>query len=299
MRDSPSESFKKDPSHKAGSWRTPILIIVGMVIAFVFVVVYRQEIRVRWWAYRLGRVSDVADRMAYLELLASAGELSLPVADKLIQDPDAGNRSFGIVLLNALKGDEVERLLVVACNDRDASNRRSAILGLSMRRSVKTVERLADLIDELDSDSAMFVVSRLVGIDFPESFARLSRVARSHVDVGVRAQAIDALGQWSGRGGSRRTVDVLIECLSDDAVFGGLTATESMAQEALAFAAPHQVGSNGAAVVRHPGDTNGERACRVLRSLTGKSFAFLEADKADRLSAIRRWRAWYESQNDG
>ncbi|MCA9251574.1 MAG: HEAT repeat domain-containing protein [Phycisphaerae bacterium] len=288
------------PTPAKESWRRPIEIIVLMVIAFAIVVIFRNEIRVRWWGYRLAQTSDVQDRMQYLSLLSSMDVKSLPVARTLIKDTDPANRSFGVALLSTINGDEADRLLEVACIDNDKTIRQSAILGLSMRATANTVYRLAGLIKQLDADSAMFAVSRLAGINRPESLAELTRIARSHPEAGVRAQAIESLGQWGGDD----VVGPLIDCLSDDAVYSGLTATEAQAHDALASMAPQF------AVSDKPGsdssksentgaakDTNGMRAARKLRDITGQSFGYLDADAAERTLAIARWRSWFESKS--
>ncbi len=275
------------------------MIIIAMVAVFALVVAFRNEIRVRWWGYRLAQSADVQDRMQYLSLLSSMDAKSLPVARSLIRDADAANRSFGVALVSTINGDEADRLLETACIDSDETIRQSAILGLSMRSSANTVQRLAGLIKQLDAESAMFAVSRLVSINLPESLDELIRIARSHPKDGVRAQAIESLGQWGGDD----VVAALIDCLSDEAVFSGMTATESQAQEALGTMAPQFAITGELATdakiseLRGKSDTNGMRAAHELRAITGQSFEFLEADELGRLAAIGQWREWYEANH--
>jgi HEAT repeat protein len=275
-----------------------------MVVVFVLVVMFRNDIRVRWWGYRLAQSADVQDRMQYLSLLSSMDVKSLPVARSLIKDSDAANRSFGVALLSTINGDEADRLLETACLDDDKTIRKSALLGLSMRATANTVHRLAGLIKQLDAESAMFAVSRLAGINLPDSLEVIVRTARSHPDIGVRAQAIESLGQWGGDD----VVGALIDCLSDEAVYSGLTATEAQARDALAsmapqFAVPKEsvtgepvTESAEADLHKMSGDTNGMRAARKLRDITGQSFGYLEATGLKRVPAIARWRSWHESK---
>lgn len=272
-----------------------------MVVVFALVVGFRNDIRVRWWGYRLTNSTDVQDRMHYLSLLSGMDTKSLPVAKSLAKDPDTAHRSFGVLLLSTITGDEADRLLETACVDDDATIRKSAILGLSMRKTANTVYRLAGLIKQLDAESAMFTVSRLGGINLPDALEEISRIARSHPDVGVRAQAIESLGQWGGD----EVVGPLIECLSDDEVYSGLTATEAQARDALESVAPQfalpgtseskELGGDSTRVAE---DTNGMRAARKLRDITGQSFGYIEATPLERTPAIAKWRSWHESKSE-
>ena len=140
----------------------------------------------------------------------------------------------------------------------------------------------------------MFVVSRLEGFDMPEAITELARVAKSHSKVGVRAQAIASLGQIGGD----EVVGALIDCLADDDVFEGVTFLQSQAHEALASVAPQFATSNGLEMNPNPGDTNGMRAARILRNITGESFGFLEAHASERAEVVQRWRDWFGSRLD-
>ncbi len=301
MQQTPPNPTNVPPTSAKDSWRRPIAIIVLMVVAFAVVVVFRNEIRVRWWAYRMTQTTDVQDRMHYLSLLSSMDAKSLPVARSLIKDDDPANRSFGVALLSTINGDKADRLLEIACIDEDKTIRQSAILGLSMRATENTVHRLAGLIKQLDAESAMFVVSRLVGINLPQSLEEISRIARSHPDAGVRAQAIESLGQWGGDD----VVGTLIDCLPDDAVYNGLTATEAQARDALASMAPQLAAtdisasdSTGSGEAAAATKTNGMRAAETLRHITGQSFGYLEAEQSKRAPTIARWRSWHESKGE-
>ncbi len=285
-------------AQRKDSWRRPVMIIVAMVVLFALVVVFRDEIRVRWWGYRLSQSADVQDRMHYLSLLSGMDAKSLPVARDLIRDPDSANRSFGVALVSTINNDEADRLLEIACVDSDETIRHSAVLGLSMRSSANTVQRLAGLIKRLDVKSAMFAVSRLAGIALPESLDEIVRIARSHPDAGVRAEAIQALGQWGGDD----AIAALIDCLSDDAVYSGLTATEAQAREALQTMAPQLAltdatdSGDGQSDLMENRKTNGMRAAEKLRNLTSQEFGYIEGDDIERLAITGKWRAWHEQK---
>jgi len=106
--------------------------------------------------------------------------------------------------------------------------------------------------------------------------------------VGIRAQAITSLGEWDGAD----VVATLIACLTDNAVFKGLTATEQAAQASLAQAAPHLATQDAFPPEDRP--TNGERAAILLQAITGENHGYLSTPRGGRAEAIANWRAWLE-----
>jgi hypothetical protein len=272
-----------------GRWRA--VVAVGlMVLLWLGVVLYRQEIRVRWWGYRLRHTTELADRMYYLRLLSGAGERAMPEAERLLGLDDASVRSFAVVLVNSCPGERATRLLERTCHDEDASVRQSAIVGLSMRPSDATVRHLRALADHPDADTAMLATNQLAAINGHGAAATLCDLARQHAHVAVRAQAIDALGQVE----SEAAIDTLIACLEDEAVFEGLTMSRRGALEALTRAAPGLAGDDAGDVVGM-GESNGQRAARALRALTGQTFGCLEAPRENWSACVEAWRGWRES----
>jgi HEAT repeat protein len=285
----PREQVGPDPASSAARGRKrAILAVAIMVFLWLLVVIYRQEIRVRWWGYRLRNTADLNQRMYYTGLLAGAGELALREAERLLGDDDAAVRSYAIVLANFIAGDEAFQLLERASRDADASVRQSAIVGLAMRPSADAVRLLRALADHPDIETAMLATSQLATSSDPGAAEALCGLAVDDRRVGVRAQAIEALGRLAY---SNEVADALIACLADTAVFDGLTMTQRDALESLARAAPHLIGEQAGEVVG-AGESNRRRAAHALRSLTGEEFGCLETPGDDWSACVEAWQEW-------
>ena len=270
-----------------------IAALAVVVLLWLAVVWCRHDIRVRWWGWRLEHSTTVAGRLYYLQLLAGAGERALVVARDLLATDEAALRSFGVALANSIPGEESLALLKRACHDPDADVRESAITGLSMRPSPQVLRTLRELADHSDIETAMWATSRLTALDSPEALSILRELARTHAEVGVRAQAIDSLAEWGGD----QVVDALIACLTDEAVFGRLTASQRGAAEALTHVAPHLVEGDSVETIVGVDQSNGARAARALRAVTGQTFGYVEAKPDARRSAVAAWREWRRRSN--
>ena len=265
-------------------------LLALMFLAFALVVIYRREIRVRWWGYRLAATSDLTKRTHYLGLLATEPERAAPVARDLLAADDAATRSFGVALALRVPGPAGEQLLQKALHDKDSSVRQGAILGLSVRRSATVVPTLRALADDPDLNVAMTAVEGLVTAGGDDALQALAELARHHPQVGVRAQAIAALGETR----APEAVPALIDCLTDNAVFDGLTVSEQDALDALQHVAPQMEAQTE--MPRDVHRSNAARAAIALHVITGQDFGFLDAAPEDRAAIIAAWRAWYAKQ---
>jgi len=268
-----------------------IAAVAVMVLLWLLVVLSRNDIRVWWWGYRLRQCSALTDRVHYMQLLVGMGARCLPVAEDLLADEDAALRSFGVALLHPLAGEESFALLGRACHDPDAEVRQSAIIGLSLRAGVQTVPLLCELTDHVEVATAMLATSRLGMLRSPAALDALRGLACGHTQAGVRAQAIETLAEWGGD----EVVDTLITCLADEVVFEGLTVSQRGAADALLHAAPHLVEENSIEEIVGAGCSNGARAARGLRALTGQNFGYLEAPPGERTASLEAWRRWRRS----
>lgn len=250
--------------------RKQVIVIAAMLAAFLAVVVFRDEIRVRWWAHRLADCEDPKERIHYAELLASRREQSLPGVRRLLAHDDVGIRSLAVVVLNTLEGEASLELLVTAAGDADAVVRRNAVMGISMREPESAAAALGGLVEHRDEPTAMLAVSRLAGLRTQRVDEMLARLARDHSSAGIRAQAIESL---EVRGGGE-AVEALKACLEDDAVFTGLTEGERGALEALRSAATKGLLESNMGAAREaldlPTMANGERAAEALRRLAAE-----------------------------
>lgn len=272
--------------YEARSRRRMYLAVILLLALFAAVVVFRREIRVRWWGYRLAATTDVGERTRYLGLLTTEPERAAPVARRLLAAEDAATRSFGVALALRVPGSAGDEMLKQALHDPDSAVRQGAIIGFSIRRTPEVTPTLRKLADDADLEVALSATAALSTAGGPEALAALGELARHHPQPGVRAQAISSLAELD----APEVVPALIDCLADDAVFAGLTATERDALDALQHVAPQLSGA--AEMPRDAGRTNGERAAVALHAVTGQDFGYLEAEPETRGAIIERWRAW-------
>ena len=90
----------------------PTWVIVGMVAVWLVAILYRNEIRARWWAYRMASTESQVQRVGYFQRLASLGELAVPRARSLLDHHDASLRSFAVALMHPSSSDEATEGLI-------------------------------------------------------------------------------------------------------------------------------------------------------------------------------------------
>lgn len=250
--------------------RRMYVAIAVLVVAFLLVVAFRRDIRVRWWEHRLMHAHDLQTRTLYLRLLTTEPVRAAPVAERLIGSADPALRSFGVTLGLRVPGSRGDALLQRVLDDLDPAVRRGAIQGFSRRASpavLPTLRRLIDAIGATDDpadpgvDAALWATYSLGFAADPAAAEALRTLAVHHPHAGVRAQAIASLGQWS----DAATIAALTECLRDTAVFDHPIPAEVAALETLEQAAPQLAGQ--AEMPHALATTNAERARQVLAGL--------------------------------
>jgi HEAT repeat protein len=242
-------------------------IIAAMVAIFALVVLFREPIRIHWWGHRLAHATNPVSRSYYVQLLASRGQRSLSVASRLLHNASVPVREDAIAIASLVEGLQATRLLADAAGDPDAGVRRSAILALAKRRNDAVVDRLQQLADYPDISTAMLSVSVLTTVGTEQALDVLIHLAHESPRPGVRAQAIESLGQW---GPDQRVRDALRACLDDNALVDFPIETERQARAALGILQRHLAESGeqvAADTQTFAPMTNAQRAARALRHL--------------------------------
>lgn len=241
-----------------------IVAISVMVVIWLAVMLGRNQIRARWWTYKLTVSRTLDEQAAYLARLASLGDAAVPSAQRLLGEDDPLLRSFGLAILQHAPGRRARDLLVAASADGDPSIRTEAVRGLGVRRDLEALSRIARGAEPVAAAAATVELGR---IGTAEAIGVLTDLVCTQECVAVRVEAIECLGGLPGAPDAKR-IDVLAKCLDDDTLFEGHTAAERAAMEAAASLQPGQP-------VDWPSSrrTVGHFAARALERITGRTRA--------------------------
>jgi HEAT repeat protein len=261
----------------------------------VFVLLARHTIWARWYGYKLQTTTDVGERLECLGRLLRLGDASVPVGAKLTRNKDVGLRSFGVVLLTALRSEKAKPYLLTAAEDPDPDIRRSALAGYAAQAGSDVTAELIRRMDDARVDVAMQATAELARNRPEEAVTPLIRAVRGHGEIGVRIQAIQSLAMLE----AGEAIDVLIDALPDLSTYSGRTAIQASAERAFQSAGENGDGAGGSASIGQPVKpvhVVGEEAAQALRAITGQSFDYRADDEPARESAIAAWREWRASQ---
>lgn len=243
------------PSEKRAD-RRMALFIVALVLLWGAAMVNRNQIRARWWAYRLARSQQLDVRTHYLALLVSLGEPSVIAASALLRHEDAAVRSYGLVILQHAPSDEAGALLVEATGDADADLREQAVLTLGRRKNVSALKSLAQSPDQTVACAA---AASLASVGSDQAIEILIQQVRHDKRTAVRVQAIECLGEL----GAGQATEVLTACLDDPTLYAGTTASQRSAARAIGTLRPDL------ALEQPSPRTVGQFAAEALQRITG------------------------------
>ena len=244
--------------------RRLLVAIALMVAVWLAVLAGRNQIRARWWEYRLTRVAaaDPAPaRAGYIARLASLGPAALSSAQRLAAHADPELRILGVRLAAQIDDARSVDLLSQAGIDDDLEIRSAAVWGLRRHRAVPALSELARGDDPI---SAAAAVDALASIGTTAAIEVVLGLAAPDADappeLAVRIQAIESLGM----AGIESAVQVLKSCLDDDTVFEGRTLAE---RSAVAAIGAHHPGSH---LTLPSPRTVAAFAARALEAISGK-----------------------------
>ncbi len=177
-------------------WTFPA--IVALVLLWLTAMVFRMELRSRWWAYRLTCVESAEDRTFYLSRLASAGEPALAAVERLIADPRERVRLDAVFVLEHVPAERARhRLLDLLSDPADEVAWRSAVALADRDDAERAVPPLiAMLRDPSAAESAATALGRVAG---PDAERALLDALKRTKDPDLRAAIIDALRIAAGR----------------------------------------------------------------------------------------------------
>ncbi len=255
---------------------------------------FRTDIRTRWWAYRLGQAGDPAARRYYTACLAATGSGSLSATRRLLDHPRLEVRLAALQILHHCSDPAARKFLVLAIADRDDRVSDRAALELALRSDRRgAVEELEALASSSSPEIARKAVVGMQRLGEPQAEDFLLGLLERTSDPDLRAQIIDALGLM----GSRSAVPALIECLADQRAISHPPASFRWANQAIQCL-ESQLPAEGLdpATLRSASVapcTVAGVAERALAWITGISGGDPNAQRGhDRSEAIEPWREW-------
>ena len=113
--------------------RRTVTAIVILAAVWGLGMFYRMELRAHWWVYRLQHADSAQQRQHYLACLASIGDTSLTALPRLLDDPRAEVRLWGVQLLHWCPSERVRDLLLTRVADESDEVSARAALELARR----------------------------------------------------------------------------------------------------------------------------------------------------------------------
>lgn len=218
--------------------RSFLVLAVLLVAIWVIGMLFRWEIRARWWAWQITRAESREDRVFYLTRLASIRDRSLGAVDMLIENPRAEIREAGIGVLRYCESERAADRLIAMLGDASPDVAGMAATALALRPdSHRYVGRLEMLFDRKGPPQwgAAVALGRIGGPhahDLLESALSVPVTPDSVPEV--RAQIIDSLGMM----GRRDAIRLMHEALQDHRPIRTLPFSQLSARRAIAALQP-------------------------------------------------------------
>jgi len=211
--------------------RRLVTVIVILAAVWVLALFYRMEIRAHWWVYRLRHVDSAQQRQYYLACLTSIGDESLTALPRLLDDPRAEVRLWGVRLLGGCPNERVRDLLLTRVADESDEVSAGAALELARRPDrLEVMPILCDRLRSADSRAARMAAAAIERIGGPQAEAVLLERLTTADDVDLLAQVIDSLGMLA----SRPAIPAFVSLLADQRAISTLPASQRRVKRVIA-----------------------------------------------------------------
>lgn len=289
-----SQGAPSPPAAANRGRRRFVVVLLGLVVLWVVVMLFRWELRTRWWAWRLTEVESREDRQYYLTRLAAVGDRSLDAVPRLLHDGRPEVRDMGLTVLRYCESPRAGALLLEMLDDEAPDVAAMAASLLAWRPEARAyVPQLFMAIQTGQGREAWAAAIALGRIGGPDVEQLLLTVVHPKMGPDIRAQVIESLGLLN----CGAAVPAMIDALADRRSLE----TPPFSQRNVARA----IGSLQGEIVAKGGDpgammaaaetpTVASVAAQWLTMMTGGSFGDPTTQPADRTPEIQRaWReAW-------
>ncbi|UCD29164.1 MAG: HEAT repeat domain-containing protein [Planctomycetota bacterium] len=207
MPEQPSPTQTNTPSGQTiiaapdQSRRRMIIVIVVLIILWSVTMLFRWEIRARWWVYQLNRAESRRQENYYLARMAAIGHRSWFALDRLINDPRPDIRKFGIKCFQQRPLEFSDKHLYSLLDHKYEDVAAGAAWALTSHRGIpRTLETLQYLILDTPPDNrnrnAVYCLERIGGSQAEEIL--IEALAKTN-DPDLLAQIIDSLGMLASK----------------------------------------------------------------------------------------------------
>jgi hypothetical protein len=285
------ETHTVEDSPVRRSYRSGTILIAITAFACLAALLFRTEIRSRYWAAQLIQAATPADRAIPLTLLCNSGDAAWWGIETLLSHPDDEIRQYGVLVIQHLKSPRSRQRLLALLEDDNVAVRELAALGLAIQGDDSVIPTLVRIYSQGDMDSAASACVALERLGSPAAAAALSELSVSPRDPERSAALIDALTGI----GTPRCAAALLRFLDDDRPCQSPERLERMIEQLGPI-----IQKSGLPMPSQPapGDepaptTVAERAAAGLSRITGLTPPYTSAlPDEERKAATQVWSAW-------
>lgn len=265
MPDVPTESPQPRP-------RRTILAIAALAAGFAAVMMVREPIQARYFAWQISRDDQRPEFYEhYYFKLACLKDAALPAVRMLLDDDDPEHRHLAARLLHHVSPDTARPILGRCLTDTDADVRRTAAMGLALDTDPAVADTFRGLIGNTDENVSSLAAGMLGRMGGDAAADALLEVLAGDPRPMLKAEAIDGLGRIR----DPRAVAAITAALVDHRPLPHSTEWDRLAAEALVAAraqlADELAASQPVGTLLTAPTTVSEVAARALRRIGGDS----------------------------
>lgn len=266
------------------------LILAAMIVAFLVVVIQRNNIRARYWAYQLKQTNDLAEQAYYIACLTSIGDAAADSVESLVWDSRNGIRMLAIPASQGLTPRIRHELVLYALLlDDDEELQASAATAIALSHWKPGEQSLIAFAQTPSDSTACAAAGGLSRIESAAAKDALCNIIQTHKSSKVRAQAVESLAshlqpsldKTAAIPGKLDPISVMVQALSDSGEFSGKLAAEKEIEtvsSAVTARKGVRVATSGPATPT--ARTVASVAASVLTQLTGETIEPVSADFA-------------------
>lgn len=303
MSDSPPphSSVPKQPIQSSGYSARFYLIIAAMVVAFLVVVLQRNSIRARYWAYQLKQTDDLADQAYYIACLTSVGDAAAQSVEALVGDPRIEIRMLAIPASQGLTPRIRHELVLYALLlDEDEELQASAATAIALSHWAPGEQSLIAFAQTPSDSTACAAAYGLSRINSATAADALCSIIQTHKSPKARAQAVESLtahlqpslDNQNALTGELDPISVMVQALSDSGEFAGkLAAEREIETVSSAVTARKGLRVAGSGPSASAARSVASVAAGVLTDLTGETIEPIPADFAAPSQLVERCKS--------
>ena len=285
------QDAKPAPTVARTSYRSGTILIAVTLAACLAALIFRTEIRSRYWASRLIQAATPMDRATPLTLLCNAGDHAWWGISTLLEHPNPEIRQYGVLILHHTQSLRSRQRLFSLLDDEDYAVRELAALGLAIQGDDSVIPDLIRIFTDGDTESAVAACIAMERLGSPAAVDALRRFNEMSLDTERAAAVIDTLAGI----GSTDCVPILIRFLEDRRPCRMSPRKERMFEQIAGMIRSNRlpISTQPAPEIESPPGTIADRAADVLIQITSIDPKFnSELPEEQREAAAQVWREW-------